>query len=308
MNEDRIIYEGTSQERLDVFLKEAYPELSRSYIQKLIKDGNVKVNGKQEKSNFKLKTGDIIDFNIEMPKDLEEVEATEMDIDILYEDDDFIFVNKPKGMVVHPAPGHFNDTLVNGLLYYAKEKLSGINGVLRPGIVHRIDKDTTGVIVVCKNDDAHKYMASLLETHDIERSYRVIVYGVVKDDSGTIDAPIGRHPVDRKKQAVNVKNAKNAVTNYKVLERFSKYSYLECKLKTGRTHQIRVHMAFIHHPVLGDEVYCKNPKNKNFEGQTLHAYTLGFKHFRTGENIIVTAPLPEYFENTLEHLRKYDSI
>lgn len=308
MNKDTLEYKGSVQDRLDVFLTNEYTEFSRSYIQKLIKDGNVKVNNKPAKANLQLKNGDKIEFEIEEPKDLVVVEATKMDIEILYEDDDYIFVNKPKGMVVHPAPGHYDDTLVNGLLYYAKEKLSGINGVLRPGIVHRIDKDTTGVLVVCKNDDAHKYMASLLETHDIERSYRVIVFGSVKDEEGVIDAPIGRHPIDRKKQAVNVNNAKHAVTSYKVLERFSKYTYLECRLKTGRTHQIRVHMAFIHHPVLGDDVYFKSPKNKNYEGQTLHAYTLGFKHFRTGENIIVTAPLPEYFENTLEHLRKYDAI
>lgn len=308
MKNETLIYEAVNPERLDVFLSETYSEFSRSYVQKLIKNGHVKVNGKDAKANFQLKTNDVIDFEVEAPKDLEVVEATKMDIDILYEDDDFIFVNKPKGMVVHPAPGHYDDTLVNGLLYYAKEKLSGINGVLRPGIVHRIDKDTTGVLVVCKNDDAHKYMASLLEAHDIERSYRVIVFGSVKDDEGVIDAPIGRHPIDRKKQAVGVKNSKNAVTNYKVLERFSKYTYLECRLKTGRTHQIRVHMASIHHPVLGDEVYHKNPKNQKFEGQTLHAYTLGFKHFRTNEDIVITAPLPDYFENTLEHLRKYDAI
>lgn len=308
MNEDKILYDNSNSERLDVYLKNIYSDLSRSYIQKLIKDGNVKVNDKPVKANFLLKSGDTIEFIVEMPKDLEYVEPTKMDLDILYEDDDFIFVNKPKGMVVHPAPGHYNDTLVNGLLYYAQDKLSGINGVLRPGIVHRIDKDTTGVLVVCKNDESHKYMAGLLESHDIERSYRVIVFGSVKEDEGIIDAPIGRHPIDRKKQAVNVKNAKNAVTHFEVLQRFSKYTYLECRLKTGRTHQIRVHMASIHHPVLGDEVYSKNPKNKNFEGQTLHAYTLGFKHFRTGEDIIVTAPLPEYFLNTLEHLRKYDAI
>lgn len=308
MKNETLIYEAVNPERLDVFLSETYSEFSRSYVQKLIKNGHVKVNGKDAKANFQLKTNDVIDFEVEAPKDLEVVEATKMDIDILYEDDDFIFVNKPKGMVVHPAPGHYEDTLVNGLLYYAKEKLSGINGVLRPGIVHRIDKDTTGVLVVCKNDDAHKYMASLLETHDIERSYRVIVFGSVKDDEGVIDAPVGRHPIDRKKQAVGVKNSKNAITNYKVLERFSKYTYLECRLKTGRTHQIRVHMASIHHPVLGDEVYHKNPKNQKFEGQTLHAYTLGFKHFRTNEDIVITAPLPDYFESTLDHLRKYDAI
>lgn len=308
MNKGSFNYSKETSERLDVFLKENFPDYSRSYIQKLIKDNLVYVNGKPAKANLQLKNGDSIDFTIEEPKSLEVVEATKMDIDVLYEDEDFIFVNKPKGMVVHPAPGHYDDTLVNGLLYYAKDKLSGINGVLRPGIVHRIDKDTTGVIVVCKNDDSHKYMSALLETHDIERSYRVIVFGNVKDDEGIIEAPIGRHPIDRKKMAVNVKNSKTAITHYKVLERFSKYTYMECRLKTGRTHQIRVHMASIHHPVLGDDVYGKNPKNKNYTGQTLHAYTLGFKHYKTGEMIKVCAPLPEYFENTLEHLRKYDSI
>lgn len=308
MNENLIEFDNQTPERLDVFLKNKFTELSRAYIQKNIKDGNVLVNGHTVKQNFILKTGDTVNFSVNPPEELSEAVPTKMDLDILYEDEDFIFVNKPKGMVVHPAPGHYTDTLVNGLLYYAKNSLSGINGVLRPGIVHRIDKDTTGVIVVCKNDEAHKYMADLLETHDIERSYRVIVYGNVKNDEGSIDYPIGRHPVDRKKQAINVKNARNAFTSYKVLERFSKYTYLECRLKTGRTHQIRVHMAAIHHPVLGDDVYCSNPKNKNFVGQTLHAYTLGFKHFRTGEFINITAPLPEYFENTLEKLRKFDAI
>lgn len=308
MNNTTLIYSNEEPVRLDIFLKDNYPDYSRSYIQKLIKEENVKVNGKVAKANLILKNGDNIDFFEVAPKNLEEIEATEMKLDILYEDEDFIFVNKPKGLVVHPAPGHYDDTLVNGLLYYAKDKLSGINGVLRPGIVHRIDKDTTGVIVVCKNDDSHKYMSSLLEVHDIERSYRVIVHGCVCDDEGIIDLPIGRHPVDRKKMAVNVKNSKNAVTHYKVLERFSKYTYLECRLKTGRTHQIRVHMASMHHPVLGDDVYGKHPKNKGFEGQTLHAYTLGFKHFKTGEHFTVCAPLPEYFEHTLEHLRKYDAL
>lgn len=308
MSNDPIIYSSDSVERLDVYLTNVYEDLSRSFIQKTIKDGGVTVNGKIVKSNFQLKKGDVIELEIIKPQDPELIEATKMDLDILFEDDDFIFVNKPKGMVVHPAPGHYSDTLVNGLLYYAKDRLSGINGVLRPGIVHRIDKDTTGVIVVCKNDDAHKYMSSLLETHDIERSYRVIVYGNVRQDNGTIDAPIGRHPVDRKKQAVNVKNSKHAVTHYKVLERFSKYTYLECRLETGRTHQIRVHMASIHHPVLGDDVYSKNAKNKNFEGQTLHAYTLGFKHYKTGEFIKIEAPLPEYFEETLYKLRRFDAI
>ena len=307
MNEEKIFVteEGC---RIDHFLKEKYPEFSRTFIQKQIKDGTVSVNENPVKSNYILKNGDTVVFAFSEPQDIENIEAKDLGIVVLYEDEDFIFVNKPKGLVVHPAPGHYDDTLVNGLLYYAKDSLSGINGVLRPGIVHRIDKDTTGVIVVCKNDEAHKYMAGLLEEHNIKRSYRAIVYGCINENEGTINAPIGRHPIDRKKMAVGVKNAKPAITHYKVLERFQGYTYIECVLETGRTHQIRVHMASIHHPLLGDEVYAKNAKNKRFEGQTLHAYTLGFKHFRTGEQLCITAPLPEYFIKTLEHLEKYNSL
>ncbi len=304
----KIRFELEESSRIDQYLKSACPDYSRSLIQKEIKNGNILVNGAAVKANYLLKPGDEIMVEISEPQPLDTVVAKDIAIDILYEDDDFIFVNKPKGMVVHPAPGHYDDTLVNALLYHAGEQLSGINGVLRPGIVHRIDRDTTGVLVVCKNDQAHQYMARLLAEHDIRRSYRAIVYGVIPEDDGTIDAPIGRHLTDRKKMAVYVRNAKPAVTHYHVLERFQNFTYIECRLETGRTHQIRVHMASIHHPVLGDEVYGKNPKNRHFEGQTLHAYTLGFRHFRTGEDLFITAPLPAYFEETLSHLRQYNIL
>ena len=233
-----------------------------------------------------------------------EIEAEPMDLDILYEDRDIILVNKPKGMVVHPAAGHYSHTLVNGLMYHCKDQLSGINGVMRPGIVHRIDMDTTGVLIVCKNDMAHNSIAAQLKEHSITRRYQAIVHGVLKENEGTVDAPIGRHPVDRKKMSINYKNGKHAVTHYRVLERFKQFTYVECQLETGRTHQIRVHMASLNHPLLGDSVYGPSKCPFKLQGQTLHAGVLGIIHPRTGEYMEFSAPLPEYFENLLEKLRK----
>ncbi len=296
---DTYTVEEEEKERIDVYLNEELEEFSRSYIQKLIKDGHVKVNGEPVKSNYRLFCGDVVTVSAPEIKE-PEIEPEDIPLDILYEDQDVIVVNKPKGMVVHPAPGHYSGTLVNALLYHCKDELSGINGVLRPGIVHRIDKDTTGSLLVCKNDAAHKDLARQLAEHSIHREYEAIVHGNLKDDCGTIDAPIGRSQTDRKKMAVNVKNAREAVTHYQVLERFGDYTYIRCELETGRTHQIRVHMAFIKHPVLGDPVY--GPKNCPFpylQGQTLHAKTIGFRHPRTGGYIEIEAPLPQYFTDLL---------
>ena len=280
------------------------PDRSRSYIQKLIKDGLVEVNGKQVKTNYKLGSEDEVKLQIpelEVPDILPE----EIPLDILYEDTDLLVVNKPKGMVVHPAAGHSSGTLVNAVLYHCRGNLSGINGVLRPGIVHRIDMDTTGALVICKSDFAHQSLAEQLSVHSITRKYRAIVHGNLKEDEGTVRGAIGRHPTDRKKMAINERNGKPAVTHYRVLERFGNYTYIECQLETGRTHQIRVHMASIGHPLLGDAVY--GPKKcpvKNLQGQTLHAMVLGFIHPRTGAYMEFEAPLPEYFSNLLLQFRK----
>lgn len=288
--------------RIDRYLAEACEALSRSYLQKLLKSEAVLVNGEAVKSNYKVCAGDVI--CLEIPDAVElEVTAEPMDLDILYEDADLVVVNKPKGMVVHPAAGHESGTLVNGLLYHCKEELSGINGVMRPGIVHRIDMDTTGVLVVCKNDMAHNSIAEQLKNHSITRKYRAIVHGHIRED-GTVDAPIGRHPVDRKKMSINHRNGREAVTHYRVLESFRQFTYIECQLETGRTHQIRVHMASIQHPLLGDGVYGPAKCPYKLQGQTLHAGVLGFLHPRTGEYMEFSAPLPRYFEELLEKLRK----
>ncbi|MBQ5673636.1 MAG: RluA family pseudouridine synthase, partial [Lachnospiraceae bacterium] len=289
------------QMRLDKYLAEQFPEQTRSYLQKLIKDGEVTVNGKNVKTGYQLSKGDEVSVNIPEPKELD-VEPQKMDLDIVYEDDDVILVNKPKGMVVHPAPGHTTDTLVNGLLYHCKDNLSGINGVARPGIVHRIDRDTTGILIVCKNDMSHNSIAAQLKEHSINRRYRALVHGNLKDDTGTVEGPIGRHPIDRKKMAINEKNGKPAVTHYTVLERFGNYTLIECKLETGRTHQIRVHMTSIGHPLVGDEVYGPAKCPFKLQGQCLHAMILGFVHPRTGEYMEFSADLPEYFENLLSKL------
>lgn len=288
--------------RIDKYLAEACPDLSRSYIQKLLKSGQVLVNGQGVKASYIVEEDDRIE--LEVPEAVEpEIDAEPMDLDILYEDQDLILINKPKGMVVHPAAGHYSHTLVNGLMYHCKDQLSGINGVMRPGIVHRIDMDTTGVIIACKNDMAHSSIAAQLKEHSITRRYQAIVHGVITEDEGTVDAPIGRHPVERKKMSINYQNGKNAVTHYRVLNRFRQYTHVECRLETGRTHQIRVHMASIRHPLLGDAVYgpARCPIS-SLCGQTLHAGILGFIHPRTGEYMEFSAPLPEYFEKLLRTL------
>ena len=303
MNE--IVMEITPEmegERIDKCISNYLESLSRSYIQKIIKDGKASVNDAVVKANYKVKVDDKVQFEI---PDCEEPDIPPQDIplDILYEDKDILIVNKPKDMVVHPAPGHYEGTLVNAIMFHCKDELSGINGVLRPGIVHRIDKDTTGSIIICKNDEAHRKIAQQLKEHSITRKYRAIVYGRIMEEEGTVNAPIGRHPTDRKKMAINEKNGKPAVTHYKVLERFDKYTYIECQLETGRTHQIRVHMTSIGHPLLGDEVYGNAKCPFKLEGQTLHAMTIGFIHPTTGEYVEYEAPLPEYFEHLLQILR-----
>ena len=290
------------QMRLDKYLAEQFPEQTRSYLQKLIKDGEVTVNEKNVKTGYQLSKGDEVCVNIPEPKELD-VEPQKMDLDIVYEDEDVILINKPKGMVVHPAPGHTTDTLVNGLLYHCKDNLSGINGVARPGIVHRIDRDTTGILIVCKNDMSHNSIAAQLKEHSINRRYRALVHGNLKEDTGTVEGPIGRHPIDRKKMSINEKNGKPAVTHYTVLERFGNYTLIECKLETGRTHQIRVHMTSIGHPLVGDEVYGPAKCPFKLQGQCLHAMVLGFVHPRTGEYMEFSADLPEYFEDLLRKLK-----
>lgn len=290
-----------TDERLDKWISIALPDLSRSYIQKCIKDNAVLVNLKPQKASYRLKLEDEIVFSI--PEAVEPViEAEDIPLSVLYEDDDVLVVDKPKGMVVHPAPGHYSGTLVNAVMYHCREHLSGINGVMRPGIVHRIDRDTTGSLIVCKNDHAHKKIAAQLKEHTITRKYRAIVHGVLKQDRGVIDASVGRDPNERKRMAVNEKSGRHAVTHYTVLQRFREYTYIECELETGRTHQIRVHMAYIGHPLLGDEVYCRRKEPYHLEGQTLHAMILGFRHPSTEQYLEVTAPLPAYFENLLHIL------
>lgn len=288
--------------RIDKYLTSACEGLSRSYLQKLLKSGQVLVGGQGVKASYAVQEGDLIE--LEVPEAVEpEILAEPMDLDVLYEDEDIILINKPKGMVVHPAAGHYTHTLVNGLLDHCRGQLSGINGVMRPGIVHRIDMDTTGVIIACKNDLAHSCLAEQLKEHSITRRYQAIVHGVLKEDEGTVDAPIGRHPVERKKMSINYNNGREAVTHYKVLRRFRQYTHVECRLETGRTHQIRVHMASIHHPLLGDAVYgparCPIP---GLQGQTLHAGVLGIRHPRTGAYMEFTAPLPDYFAKLLRTL------
>lgn len=287
--------------RIDKYLSDNMGEMSRSYLQKLLKSEDVKVNDKTVKANYKVASGDVISVTVPEPEEVN-IQPEDIPLDILYEDEDLIVVNKPKGMVVHPSAGHFSQTLVNALMFHCREELSGINGVMRPGIVHRIDMNTTGSLLVCKNDFTHNHIAEQLKEHTIQRKYRAIVHGVLKEDDGIVDAPIGRHHTDRKKMAVNYKNGKPAVTHYHVCQRFSNFTYIECQLETGRTHQIRVHMKYIGHPILGDDVYGPIKCPYHLQGQTLHAMLLGFIHPRKKCYMEFTAPLPEYFINLLNKL------
>ena len=289
-------------ERLDKYLNTIYPDFSRSFFQKLIKDKQILINDVPEKANYRLKEDDVV--SVTFPDAVEtQILPQDIPLDILYEDDDVLVINKPKRMVVHPSAGHYTDTLVNAIMYHCKDSLSGINGEIRPGIVHRIDMDTTGSLIVCKNDDSHVKIAEQIKNHSCNRIYVGIVSGTIKKDEGTIDAPIGRHPIDRKKMAINEKNGKPAITHYKVLERFDGYTYVQFKLETGRTHQIRVHMASINHPLLGDELYYNGKsKFKNLQGQCLHARTIGFVHPKTNKYMEFSAPLPNYFEKLLNML------
>ena len=289
-------------ERLDAFVARVCPELSRSAAQRLIEEGCITRNGKPGKKNDKLNEGDSISVTVPEPREVDIV-AKEMPLDIVYEDEDLLVINKPKGLVVHPAVGHQDDTLVNGLLYALGDDLSGINGELRPGIVHRIDKDTSGLLAVAKNDLAHAVLASQLKDHTMARTYEAIVCGSFREDSGTVDAPIGRHPSDRKKMTVTERNSKNAVTHWEVIARYRGYTHIRCRLETGRTHQIRVHMAHIGHPILGDLVYGRKKPELGQSSQVLHAGALCFRHPRDGRPVMVFAPRPEYFEQVLKKLQ-----
>ena len=298
-----ILYADIPGERLDAFLARSADNLSRSAAQKLIEDGFVTVDGGKAKKNDKLKLGAAVSYTIPEPKSVD-ITPTEIPLEIVYEDDDVLVINKPKGLVVHPAPGHSDDTLVNGLLFAMGDDLSGINGELRPGIVHRIDKDTSGLLAVAKNDLAHTVLASQLKDHSMHRVYEAIVCGSFREDSGTVDAPIGRHPSDRKKMCVTQRNSRDAVTHWEVVARYRGYTHIRCKLETGRTHQIRVHMAHIGHPILGDTVYGHKSKELGMDSQCLHAGTLCFAHPRSGRPVMVFAPLPDYFQKVLEKLQK----
>jgi len=297
------LYADIPGERLDAFLARCAEGLSRSAAQKLIEEGAVTRNGKPGKKNDKLNMGDTIEYDIPEAKPVDIV-PTEMQLDIVYEDEDLLVINKPKGLVVHPAAGHQDDTLVNGLLYALGEDLSGINGELRPGIVHRIDKDTSGLLAVAKNDLAHTMLASQLKDHSMARTYEAIVCGSFREDSGTVDAPIGRHPSDRKKMCVIERNSKPAVTHWEVVKRYRGYTHIRCKLETGRTHQIRVHMAHIGHPILGDTVYGRKKPELGLSSQCLHAGALCFAHPRDGRPVMVFAELPQYFKDVIAKLEK----
>ena len=297
------LYPDISGERLDAYLARAMEGLTRSAAQRLIEEGCVQKNGKPAKKNDKLNPGDAVEVTVPEVKETEIV-PTDIPLDIVYEDEDVLVINKPKGLVVHPAAGHQDDTLVNGLLFSKAGELSGINGELRPGIVHRIDKDTSGLLAVAKNDLAHVVLASQLKDHSMARTYDAIVCGNLKDDSGTVDAPIGRHPSDRKKMCVTPRNSKEAVTHWEVVKRYRGYTHIRCKLETGRTHQIRVHMAHIGHPILGDTVYGRKKPELGQDSQCLHAGALCFTHPRSGLPVMVFAPLPEYFQKVIEKLEK----
>ncbi|MBQ3147428.1 MAG: RluA family pseudouridine synthase [Oscillospiraceae bacterium] len=298
-----ILYADIAGERLDAFLARSVEDLTRSAAQKLLEEGFVLRNGKPGRKNDKLNPGDRIEYTLPEPKEVD-IAPVEMALDIVYEDDDVVVLNKPKGLVVHPAAGHQNDTLVNGLLYALGDDLSGINGELRPGIVHRIDKDTSGLLAVAKNDFAHRMLASQLRDHTMARTYEAIVCGSFREDSGTVDAPIGRHPSDRKKMCVTARNSKEAVTHWEVVARYRGYTHIRCRLETGRTHQIRVHMAHIGHPILGDTVYGHKKPELGQTSQCLHAGQLCFRHPKDERPVLVFAPLPEYFTQVLAKLEK----
>lgn len=305
--EETVILEAGQAEiskRLDHFLNEEIEDLTRSHLQKLILEGHVLVNDQISKANYKLKIGDEIRIVIPAAEELK-VEAEDIPLDILYEDSDLIVINKVQGMVVHPAPGNTSGTLVNALLYHCKD-LSGINGVMRPGIVHRLDKDTSGAILVAKNDLAHLSLARQLKDRTVSRTYWALVHNRMQEPGGIIDAPIGRDPSDRKKMAVTNKNSKRAVTHYKLLESFREYSLVECKLETGRTHQIRVHMAYLNHPVVGDPKYGPRKQHLGMKGQALHAVSLSFVHPRSNQEMKLDAPLPEYYLHALGELRNFE--
>lgn len=298
-----IVEEHESGTRLDKYLTGQLQDFTRSFLQKLIKEERVTVDQQLQKVNYKLKTGQIVEVIIPPAEDTE-ILPEDIPLDILYEDEDVLIVNKPKDMVVHPSAGHATGTLVNAVMFHCKESLSGINGEIRPGIVHRIDKDTTGSLIICKNDESHLSIAEQIKVHSVNRIYRGIVSGIVKNSEGTIEGNIGRHPNDRKKMSIVMKGGKPAITHYKVLEQYKNAAYMEFRLETGRTHQIRVHMASIGHPLLGDTLYG-NPKNPyKLKGQTLHAMTIGFQHPRTGEYLEVSAPLPAYFVELVKKLSK----
>ena len=289
--------------RLDKILSEVLCEYSRSFVQNLFSDGLVRCDGNAVSKSFRPKKGKVIEFTVPEPKEIS-LEPQNIPLDIVYEDDDLLVVNKPRGMVVHPAPGNYDSTLVNALLWHCKGKLSGINGVIRPGIVHRIDKDTSGLLLVAKNDNAHVSLSQQISVHSLDREYRAVIHGHLKDEKGTVDAPIGRNPNDSKKMCVTNQNSKSAVTHYEVLEEYRDFSFVALKLETGRTHQIRVHMSYLGHPVAGDPVY--GPKNgvTMLNGQCLHAGIIGFDHPSTGEHIRLEAPLPDYFTDFIRRLKK----
>lgn len=292
-----------SGERADAALARLAPDLTRSAAQRLLEEGRVLREGRPLRKNDKLQAGDVLALDLPEPQPVA-LEPEDIPLDIVYEDKDLLVINKPKGLVVHPAAGHWSGTLVNALLYHCRDSLSGINGELRPGIVHRIDKDTSGLLIVAKNDFAHQALAAQLQDHTLARTYVCLVGGGVREDSGVIDAPIGRHPTDRKKMAVTEKNSRHAVTHWRVLERFPGYTLLECRLETGRTHQIRVHMAYRNHPIVGDTVYGRPKPELGQDSQCLHARALTFRHPRTGETMTLTCPLPDYFTRLLEALRR----
>lgn len=291
--------------RLDKYLSDKLEDMTRSYLKKLISDDKaVLVNGNPAKPNYKLKPGDIIELPVPEPLELE-IKAENISLDIVYEDNDMLVVNKPQGMVVHPAAGNYTGTLVNALLYHCGDSLSGINGEKRPGIVHRIDKDTSGLLLVAKNDNAHQKLSSQIKEHSLTRAYKALVHGNIKQDSGRIDAPIGRHPSDRKKMTITDKNSREAVTNFRVLERYGRYTFVECILETGRTHQIRVHMSKNGHPIVGDKTYGVKKEEFNLTGQLLHAYKVGFIHPVSGEYMEFVSELPDYYMNVLDRLRNF---